>query len=170
MHQLFRRIGLRTGISFGLIVLVASVVIVARVAGGVPRPDPHQVETDPRPSIAATVGDDAAVAPTPSAYADDAALRSAASTFTATWLRRTIPAAEWLDGLRPLSTLRLINLLAGVDPRDVPAVETPGQPVVLLRSDQYAQVRIPINSEAVLLGMVKQGDRWLVDSLDQDNR
>jgi len=169
MRQVLRRIGPRTGISLGLILIVASIVIVARLAGGAAQPEPRQIGTDPQPSIASTVGDDAAVAPTPTAYADDAALRSAASTFVSAWLRRTIPAADWLEGLRPLSTPRLIALLTGVDPLDVPVVQAAGQPVVLLRSDFYAQVRVPIDSEAVLLGMVKQGDLWLVDALDRDS-
>jgi len=168
MRQFLRRIGPRTGISFGLVLIVGTIVIVARMAGGAPQQEPHQVQPDPRPSVAATVGDDAAVAPTPSAYADDAALRTTASTFVSAWLRRTIPAADWLDGLRPVSTPRLIGLLTGVDPLEVPVVQAAGQPVVLLRTDFYGQVRVPIDSEAVLLGMVKQGDLWLVDALDRD--
>ena len=98
----------------------------------------------------------------------DAAVRAAAAAFTAAWLRRSVPAAEWLDGLRPLATQRLITNLTGVDPMDVPVVQAVGAPVVLLRSDLYAQVRLPIDASAVLLGMVKQGDRWLVDTLDED--
>ena len=126
MRQFLRRIGPRTGISFGLVLIVGTIVIVARMAGGAPQQEPHQVQPDPRPSVAATVGDDAAVAPTPSAYADDAALRITASTFVSAWLRRTIPAADWLDGLRPVSTPRLIGLLTGVDPLEVPVVQAGG--------------------------------------------
>ena len=120
MRELLRRLGPRAGISFGLIVVVATVVIVARLTGGGERPLPYQAGTDTTPTVAATVGDDAAVAPAPSTYADDAALRAAASTFTTAWLQRNLPAAEWLDGLRPLATQRLIDNLAGVDPLDVP--------------------------------------------------
>jgi hypothetical protein len=166
---MLRRIRPRTAISFGLILIVTSIVIVARLAGGAAQPEPRQIDTDPRPSIASTVGDDAAVAPTPTTYSDDAALRSAASTVVSAWLRRTVPAADWLDGLNPLSTPRLIGLLTGVDPLEVPVVQAAGQPVVLLRTDSYAQVRVPLDSEAVLLGMVKQGGLWLVDALDRDN-
>jgi len=168
VRELLRRLGPRAGISFGLIVIVAAVVIVARLAGGGERPLPSQAGVDTTPTVAATVGDDGAVAPAPSAYADDAALRAAASAFTGAWLQRSLSAAEWLDVLRPLATQRLVDNLAGVDPLDVPVIEAAGQPVVLLRSDLYAQVRVPIDAAAVLLGMVKQGDRWLVDTLDQD--
>ena len=168
MRELLRRLGPRAGISFGLIVVVATVVTVAKLTGGGERPLPYQAGTDTTPTVAATVGDDAAVAPGPSTYADDAALRAAASTFTTAWLQRNLPAAKWLDGLRPLATQRLIDNLTGVDPLDVPAIEAAGQPAVLLRSDLYAQVRVPIDAEAVLLGMVKQSDSWLVDTVDQD--
>jgi hypothetical protein len=68
-----------------------------------------------------------------------------------------------------MSTPRLIGLLTGVDPLEVPVVQAAGQPVVLLRSDSYAQVRVPIDSEAVLLGMVRQGGWWFVDALDRDS-
>jgi hypothetical protein len=168
VRELLRRLGPRAGISFGLILVVAAVVIVARLAGGDERPLPYRAGTDATPTVVATVGDDGAVAPTPSAYADDAAAREAASAFTTAWLHRSAPAAEWLDGLRPLATQRLITNLTGVDPMDVPAVQAVGEPVVLLRSDLYAQARVPIDAAAVLLGMVKQGDRWLVDTLDED--
>ena len=167
MRELLRRLGPRIGISFGLILVVATVVIVAQLAGG-DRPRPYQVDVDATPTVAATAGDDGAVTSTPSAYTDDAAVRAAAAAFTAAWLRRSVPAAEWLDGLRPLATQRLITNLTGVDPMDVPVVQAVGAPVVLLRSDLYAQVRLPIDASAVLLGMVKQGDRWLVDTLDED--
>lgn len=167
MRQLLRRIGPRLGIPLGLVMVIAVVVAIARL-GGAPGPEPHNIETEPTPTVATTVGDDAEVAPPPSAFADDGDLRSAASAFTAAWLRRTLPAADWLDELRPLCTLRLMELLNGVDPLDVPLVVAAGEPVVLLRSELYAQVRVPINSEAVLLGLVKQGDRWLVDGLDRD--
>jgi hypothetical protein len=119
--------------------------------------------------VAATVGDDGAAAPSATAYADDAAPRSAASAFTAAWLHRDLPSAVWLDGLRPFATQRLISNLTGVDPLDVPAAQA-GAPVVLLRSDRYAQVRVPIDAAALLLGIVKDGDRWLVDTLDEDSR
>ncbi len=167
MRGLLRRLGPRAGISFGLILVVATVVIVARLSGG-ERPLPYQAGTDTTPTVAATVGDDGAVAPTSSGHADDAGLRSSAAAFTLAWLDRSVPAAEWLDGLRPLATQRLISSLAGVDPLDVPIVRAVGQPAVLLRSDLYAQVRVPIDAMAVLLGMVKQGDHWLVDTLDED--
>jgi hypothetical protein len=167
VRELLRRLGPRAGISFGLILVVATVVIVARLAGG-ERPLPSQADADATPTVAATAGDDGAVTPTASPYADDAALRAAANAFTAAWLHRSVPAAEWLDRLRPLATQRLITNLTGVDPMDVPAVKAVGEPVVLLRSDLYAQVRVPIDATAVLLGMVKQGGRWLADTLDED--
>jgi hypothetical protein len=113
------------------------------------------------------VGDDAAVATAATTYADEASLHSSAVAFTTAWARRTLPAADWLAGLQSLSTTRLLDLLTGVDPLDVPAVAVIGPPIVVLRSDQYAQVRVPIDTAAVLLGIVKHADHWLVDSIDQ---
>ncbi len=169
MRNLMRRIGLRWGVSLGLVLVIAAIVVVARVADGdrdrrLYYPD----GADVTPSVASTVGDDGPVAPTTEAYSDDAAVRAAASSFTVAWLRRTLPADEWLAGLRPFGTSNLIANLTGVDPLDAPDVTAPGEPTVRLRSELYAEVRVPIGSDALVLGMLKQDDHWLVDTVDRD--
>jgi hypothetical protein len=163
-----RRIGVRWGIPFGLVCVIGAVLIVARLADRERAPQTHYFGADSTPSVEATVGDDGPITPTATTYSDDAAVRAAASTFTAAWLRRTLPATEWLDGLRPLATTSLIQNLAGVDPMDVPDVAAQGAPVVQLRSELYAEVRVPIGADAILLGMLKQDTGWLVDTLDRD--
>ena len=99
MRNLMRRMGLRWGVSLGMVLVVAAVVVVARLAGGDRDRDrrPYYPGTDATPSVAATVGDDGEVAPTTDAYSDDAAVRAAASIFTTAWLRRSLPADVWLD-------------------------------------------------------------------------
>jgi hypothetical protein len=165
-----RRMGLRWGVSLGMVLVVAAVVVVARLAGGDRDRDrrPYYPGTDATPSVAATVGDDGEVAPTTDAYSDDAAVRAAASIFTTAWLRRSLPADVWLDGLRPLATPNLLQNLTGVDPVDVPSATAPGEPAIRVRSDLYADVRVPIGSDAIRLGMLKQDDHWLVDTVDRD--
>src|SRR5258706_5815497 len=106
VKRLFRRLGARTGASLGLIVVVVAVVAVARIAGGSRSPSPYHPQTQSAPSVASTAGDDGAVAPTPSSYADDTSVRSAASMFAVAWLRRTLPAGEWLAGIRPFATTK----------------------------------------------------------------
>lgn len=167
MRALLRRIGARTGISVMLVVVIAVVVVVARLASperGPQLPAPVVVA----PSSDPTAGDDGAVLTSPSPFADDATVAAAAASFTVAWLRRTLPAEAWLNGLRPFATPAMIGKLTGVDPLDVPEVVAPGSPTIRTRSDLYADVRVPIGPDAILLGMTKSGDRWLVDTLDLD--
>jgi hypothetical protein len=168
MRDLLRRIGARWGVPLGLVCVIGGVLIVARLADRERTPQPYYFGADSTPSVAATFGDDGPITPTAATYSDDAAVRAAATTFTAAWLRRTLPATQWLDGLRPLATTSLIQNLTGVDPMDVPDVAAPGAPVIQVRSELYAEVRVPIGPEAILLGMLRQDTGWLVDTLDRD--
>jgi len=165
MRQLLRRVGARTGISVGLILVVAAILVVARL-GSDERPLPPLSGPETTPTIAPTAGDDAQVAPTPSAFADNDTVRSAASTFMNAWLQRGASPAAWHGSLSSLSTKSLSDSLVGVDPVGVPATRMTGEPNVILRSDLYAQVNVPVDTGTVVLGLVKQDDRWLVDSVD----
>jgi hypothetical protein len=114
------------------------------------------------------VGDDGRVLPTSVAPADNAEIQSAVLTFMAAWLARTASATEWHDALAPLATPSLAASLVGVDPMGVPATRVVGHVVVTLRSDLYAQVTVPVDTGSVVLGLLNQDGRWLVDTLDWD--
>jgi hypothetical protein len=166
MRRLLGRVGARTGISVGLILLVAAVVAIGRLAGG---NAPPRLPTDAgtsSPSVDASVGDDAEVAPSQSSYPDDTAVRSAAETFTKEWLQRSRTGEQWHAALAPLSTVSLAQSLEGVDPLVVPATRIVGRPTITLRSEQYAQVTVPVDTGTVELGLLNQSGDWLVDSLD----
>ena len=166
MRRLLGRVGARTGISVGLILLVAAVVAIGRLAGGTAPPRaPADAETS-SPSVDATIGDDAEVAPSQSSYPDDAAVRSAAEKFINEWLQRSRTAEQWHAALAPLATTNLAQSLEGVDPVVVPATRVVGGPTITLRSEQYAQVTMPVDTGTVELGLLNQSGDWLVDSLD----
>ena len=166
MRGLLRRIGARTGISVGLILVVAAVLLVARIGGSGRNSGVPYRGSDVVPTVTSTVGDDAQIAPTPSAYADNDVVRSAATTFMTAWLRREATAEGWHAGVAALTTRQLADSLVGVDPIGVPATRVTGDPTVVLRSDLYAQVNVPVDSGLVVLGLFKQDDRWLVDTVD----
>jgi hypothetical protein len=168
MRTLLRRIGARTGIALGLVVAIAVVLAWARAASGPARPLPYRGD-QPLPTVAATVGADGVDATAPSTYADNADVITAASAFATAWLKRTLPADQWLNGMRPFATADLINRLAGVDPLDVPESATLGQPAIHQRSNAYADVLVPIGtSDALELGIVMQDGRWVVATLDRE--
>lgn len=165
MRSLLRRIGPRTGISVGLILVVAAVLIVGRLASGSETRGPYSA-SDPLPSAGISAGDDGRVSPGPSEFPDDAVVRGAALAFTEAWLQRSRNPEQWHAALVPLTTQSLASSLDGVDPVVVPATRIVGDLTVTLRSDLYAQVRVPVDSGTVELGLLKQGDTWLVDSVD----
>lgn len=170
MRRFLGRIGARTGISLGLILVIAAVLVVARIIDDqranplFPRP-PGVVE----PTVAATEGDDGPVAGPSGEYLDDEAVLAGATAFSTAWLNRTLPADRWLDGLRPHATEDLIGRLAGVDPLDVPSTAAPGTPSIRERSALYADVVVPLGpGDALVLGLVNLDGRWLVATLDRE--
>ena len=122
----------------------------------------------PTSTVDPTAGDDAEVAPSPTAFADDAAVKNAASSFVAAWLRRDRSPTAWHAALVPLSTTSLAQSLEGVDPIGVPATRTTGPPTVVRRTEAFAQVSITVDTGTVVLDLVKQGGAWLVDGVDWD--
>jgi hypothetical protein len=165
VRTLLRRLGPRTGISVGLILVVAAVLIVGRLAGSDDKRRPYS-GPDSLPSVGVSAGDDGLISPTPLEYVDDVDVRAAATAFTQAWLQRSKSPEDWHASLVPLSTATLASSLDGVDPVVVPANRMVGDPTIILRSDLYAQVTVPVDSGVVELGLLKQGGDWLVDTVD----
>ena len=169
MRGLLRRIGARTGISIGLIIVIVAVVTVARLIDDQRVTGPGRPPTTWAPEVAATEGDDGPIADPAETYTDDEAVLAAATAFTNAWLNRTLPPDAWLEGLRPHATAALIDRLTGVDPLSVPADATAGGPRIRERSAQHADVVVPIGTgDALALGLVLVDDQWLVGTLDRE--
>jgi hypothetical protein len=170
MRSLLGRIGARVGIAVVLVVLIAGVVAIAKFAGGgAPRPPAPRL-AGPTVTVDPTSGDDAEVAPSPTSYADDAAVKDAASSFVAAWIRRDRSPAAWHAALVPLATTALAESLKGVDPVGVPATRTTGPPTVVRRTEAFAQVSIAVDTGTVVLDLLKQTGAWLVDGVDWDRQ
>jgi hypothetical protein len=169
MRRLLRRIGARTGIALGLVVAIAVVLTWARVANGPSRPTPPHRGDVTLPSVAATAGADGVDVTASATYSDDSSVLAAATAFATAWLNRTLPANQWLDGMRPYATPELIGRLTGVDPLDVPESATLGQPAIRGRSDLYAEVLVPIETgDALDLGIALRDGHWVVATLDRE--
>ena len=169
MRNLFRRMGARTGISLGLILVIAVVLIVFRLLDGSGTRNPGYREPVMTPTIAGTVGDDGILASATGEATDDSVVLATAASFADAWLQRTLPSPQWLDGLRPYATTDLIDRLAGVDPLDVPTEATAGAPAIRSRSDLYAIVIVPIGrGDALALDLVVSDGQWLVATLDRE--
>ncbi len=168
MRSLLRRIGARTGISLALVLVVAVTVLVARLVDDRPRSLPHR-PPDFSPGILETEGDDSADDEEPTDYPDDEVVLAVASVFATEWLRSDRAAHEWLDGLRPHCTEALIDRLADVDPSEVPANATLGEPTIRARTETHAEVAIPIAPhDALVLGLARTDDGWLAVTLDRE--
>lgn len=166
MRGLLGRLGLRGGAAVGLILLVLLVVAIARLAGGGTAPLDFMPGSEPSITVNPTEGDDGEVAANPTEFPDGASVTAAATTFTASWLRRDLDAASWHAGLTSLATASLADSLIGVDPAGVPATRRTGDPTITLRTELFAQVAVPLDSGRLLLTLVKEDDGWLVDGVD----
>jgi len=169
MRGILGRLGARGGAAVVLILVIAGVITVGKLAGGNHTSATEPGSTAATPSIVDTSGgDDAETSPTPSSFADDAAVQSAAATFITAWLKSELTAAKWHSGLVPLSTPSLAQSLEGVDPAGVPATRTTGPPTIVRRDEAFAQVNISVDTGTVVLNVVKHGSAWLVDGVDWD--
>jgi hypothetical protein len=166
MRQVLARIGLRGILAAGAALIIIAVVGVAKIAGGSRQPGHFSAGPEISLNTDPTAGDDGAISATPTANPDERVVRDAATAFTAAWLRRDLSAAAWHMGIAKLATASLAASLDGVDPSSVPATRVTGTPVVLMRGELYAQVTITVDTGTLRLGLSKQGNQWLVDSVD----
>jgi hypothetical protein len=166
MRSLLGRLGARGGAAIGLVLLILLVLGIAQLVGGGARPPLLAPEGQPSVTVDPTEGDDGEVAPTPSAYADDAEVRAAALAFATAWIQRELTPQAWHVGVAAHATDLLAETLTDVDPAGVPATRLTGLPTIGLRTDLFAQVGVPADSGRLVLTLLKQDNEWLVDGVD----
>jgi hypothetical protein len=166
MRSLLSRVGLRGALAAGAALLVLAVIGIAKLTVGDRQPIRIGTIAEPTSTIDPTAGDDGDVPVTPSAYPDEGTVLATATAFATAWLRHGVTAANWHLGVAKLATGSLTKTLDGVDPGGVPATRVTGHPTVVMRGELYAQVSIAVDTGTLLLGLVKQGNRWLVDTVD----
>jgi hypothetical protein len=166
----------RTGVALLLAAIVLSAVGIARIFGDgssstSTTPSALTEQTTSGPSVSFTPGrDDGVISAvptvTPSVAQGALAPTRVAVAFTANWLKRTRPAEEWLNALRPHSTQQLIDQLDDVDPQTVPASRISGAATMVTLSETAVQITVPLDSGRLMLRMVGPAGHWFVDGVD----
>lgn len=169
MHHILRILGTRYGAALGLLLLIAMVVGIGKVAGGHPdtpgTAGPPIVATDSYPPDDGLDSPPPVVSPSTSPGAPGP--QQVALSFTRSWLHHTgISQAEWHAGLAPYATGRLSDELADTDPSAVPANELTGDPTLVPHAASYVDVILPLDSGTLDLRLIADQGRWLVDGVD----
>lgn len=104
------------------------------------------------------------VGPTATARQDRAAV-DAATRFVRAWARPHLPATRWLADLRPLAVAAYADLLATVDPANVPARHVTGSARVAMAIDGRVDVDVPTDAGLLRVSVLREGTRWLVATI-----
>jgi hypothetical protein len=162
----------RLGIALALAVVILGVVVGARLFSGVSDDDGLSgAPVQPIATVDPTTGNDGILSteppPTPRTSPGAAPPEDVAGRFATAWLtHRGVPAKQWYDALRPLSTVGLTERLSGVDPAGVPADRLTGELMVVTRSEEFVEVTVPVDAGTLRLELVAPQGRWLVDAVD----
>jgi len=168
---ILRFLGTRYGLALIGVVLVVVVVSVARAMGG-SRPVDSVGAPPPlsSPTASSELGDDSVAtseappvatsipgAPPPDAVAVD---------FTHAWLRsKGVTSAQWVKGLQPYITPRLLDQYKDADPASVPADSIRGPAQVRVRDSLLVEVDVPVTPGTLKLRLLVANGRWLVDGV-----
>ncbi len=128
-----------------------------------PAPSPPSVAPSVLPPVAALVP------PTLSPGQAPVAAVQVAAGWSAAWVRHPagITSAQWLAGLRPLTTPEYLGVLSGVDPANVPAVRVTGAPRPVRVSPHSLQVEVPTDTLTLLVLVVDTDSGWRVAGYDR---
>jgi hypothetical protein len=74
---------------------------------------------------------------------------------------------QWLDGLRPLTTVQYLGVLSGVDPQNIPATKVTGKARAVRVADRNVQAEVPTDALTLRLLLVQDESGWRVASYDR---
>lgn len=171
-RRILRLLGSRYGLAVIGIVLIVVIVGAARVFSGpqyndtVGPPPPVAIV----PSSSDELGDDGVATsegpPSATSISGVPAPEKVAVDFASAWLRSTgVTSAQWVKGLEPFSTKRLLEQFKDADPTSVPAESIRGPATVRARDDQLVDVDIPVTPGTLKLRLLVTNGRWLVDGV-----
>ena len=171
-RRILRLLGSRYGLALIGVVLIVAVVSVARAISGpqetdaVGPPPPVQIS----PSSSEELGDDSVATsegpPTATSIPGAAAPEKVALDFANAWLRSTnVTSAQWVKGMEPYSTKRLLDQFKDTDPASVPAQSVRGPVTLRARDSQLVEADVPVTPGTLKLRLLVTSGRWLVDSV-----
>ncbi|MFI6129442.1 hypothetical protein [Micromonospora sp. NPDC051141] len=131
------------------------------LTGGTTTGGPSTAAVAPTAALAA---DPDGVAPAPPRAADPAAMTSAVR-FLRAWARPDLPADRWWAGFRPYAIPAYADLLATVDPANVPATRITGSARAAAATAERVDVDVPTDVGVLRVVCVAIGGRWLVATI-----
>lgn len=182
MRRLLHQLGARQGVSLGLLIAIALVIVVAKLL-------PHNgadpltydgVVTDPTSTatVAPAPGRSPTTAPAtgpllhrpapPSSKAGVASPQSVAKSFATAWLHNDVAAAVWLRNVTKYTTSAVATQLAEADPANVPATRVTHAVTVVDDAADRCEVKVPMDTGTLLLTLQLTDGHWLVDNIDWD--
>ncbi|GAA3382745.1 hypothetical protein [Cryptosporangium minutisporangium] len=166
-----RRPGYRILSALVLAVLVAGVVLLARLFGSATPDGTTDAVPAPEPSrtVSSTEGNDSVyTGPSPSAEVAPSAAIEAGDAFVRAWLQPTDGRSQeqWFAGLSRHALPDLAAQLREVDPTTNPATSVTGEPTATVLSETSARVVVPTNAGPATTLCVLTADGWRVATID----
>jgi hypothetical protein len=168
---ILRFLGTRYGLALIGIVLVVGVVGVARAIGG-SRPVDSIGAPPPltSPTASSELGDDSVAnpedPPVATAIPGAASPDAVALDFARAWLNsKGVTSSQWVKGLQPYITPRLLDQYKDADPASVPAESIRGPAQVRVRDSELVEVDVPVTPGTLKLRLLVVNKRWLVDGV-----
>lgn len=166
-----RRPGYRILSALVLALIVAGIVLVARLFGSVSSGGPTNGEPTPAPpeTVSSTEGDDSVYAASPSsASRAPSAAAEVGEAFVRAWLQPTDGRSQeqWYTGLARYAMPDLATQLRDVDPTTNPAKTVTGAPTATVVSETSAQVVVPTDAGRATTLCVLIEDGWRVATID----
>lgn len=161
----------RLGVALGIAVVVLGIIGAARLVSGPGDPGAGLSNRPSRPitTVDPSTGNDGVLAsdrpPSPFTRPGAATPEETARDFVTAWLTRS-NTDQWRAALRPLSTATLNDELAEADPAGVPAERAMEGLDLVVRTESFVEVRIPLDNGRLRLELVAPDGRWLVDAVD----
>jgi hypothetical protein len=107
----------------------------------------------------------------PTAAAPAAAAPAAAAGFAAAWVRRELPAQQWLAGVTRWCEPGFAKLLATADPRNLPSSKVAGKPKAVRKpAGRSAEYTVATDSGTLTVVLGDYRGRWLVVGNDYSPR
>ncbi|RJQ79531.1 hypothetical protein [Amycolatopsis panacis] len=162
---------------FLVALLVALGIVVPRLTGSAGEAAPPAPPSESsRPGVAAQVPDTATLptrlsAPltTPSSAPPSPEALTVAKQWATAWAHHPpgITNADWLNGMRALTTAEYLPVMSTVDPSNIPAGKVTGDPSVVSSYGSSVHVVVPTDGPKLSITVVKTDAGWRVADYDQ---
>ncbi|WP_329071924.1 hypothetical protein [Amycolatopsis sp. NBC_01480] len=162
-----------------LAILVTALGIVLPKTMGKPaaaQPGPSATSSVPRPGLAAPVATPSTLPTrlssplaTPTSAPPNPEAVNVAKQWATAWVNHPagISNADWLNGMRALTTDEFLPVMSTVDPSNIPATRLTGDPAVTSSYTSSVQVVVPTDGPKLSITVVNTGAGWRVADYDQ---